>query len=813
MQKRQFEYVPLEQPVTLSSTRQRFGATAGSPAYYAYVQLCEQYPTFADGGIPEAMQCELESLLKKVHVVRAFELAGYDMSREWKEREQYRVFGERFGKKFTRANLQRNYVRYAKPLFERVAPHQITGHHVTVAEMKQAIEEVGGACEAFHTHVIYQILQAYDAADDVLAYVEPSHNNDKTYYNSLYQEYTNDVKDSTIDSKPYTLKEFRMLVDQLYDINGTLDAATMTVEQGLAFCKYLDGRYGWVLKRIPFLQMFGFAHTASVLSKQKHGERMQKVYEEIVSHLPQKQTFHVFTRIMQSFEGDIADLGEMRADQICKVIQQCQTHKPCFDVVRYWLTHVDAKPALLAEVIRALPPVMTGKSTFSVCASKSEWRAAFLASVMDEYKNTSTNRSAYVDANLRKIQGALTRFLHFLEPYVLETWGTHDAIKHIDPIRWFLTMATADMYKKALIAYGCSLRVDNTRVKSAQDVHHAKRAISFCIGFFKKESVRTLLACRSDIANVTPNDITIHVPNLRVPADTSKRRYLNEEETKAFLQQAQDNPTLLLMVVLLCEVALRIGALVSLRYGDLITTHHTPRQQTRVMEKGKRYREFMLSSNLQRAILLFINRCRCDDPDAYLFHAPDNIHKPVSQGWVRATLKQLAAKAGIAEVAVTPHMFRHTLVHKLMQLGNSGHLVSKFMGHASVDTTMNSYWVDTTEDIFENMVTAKTDSHVEENLQLREMQEEIEDLHERLQRAREIVDTVNVEIANLHHEPAVRLLSENILRQIPDMLILLNSLESTTGTTISRSTTTMSRADSGVSSYYSESDAEKDLLE
>ena len=60
--------------------------------------------------------------------------------------------------------------------------------------MKRAIEEVSGGCEAFDVHLLHKILQVYNAAPDILACATPSHQQDKNYYDKLYQQYLDDVK-------------------------------------------------------------------------------------------------------------------------------------------------------------------------------------------------------------------------------------------------------------------------------------------------------------------------------------------------------------------------------------------------------------------------------------------------------------------------------------------------------------------------------------------------------------------------------------------------------------------------------------------
>eukprot|EP00959_Pyramimonas_sp_CCMP1952_P409072 8572793-Pyramimonas_sp.AAC.1 len=62
-------------------------------------------------------------------------------------------------------------------------------------------------------------------------------------------------------------------------------------------------------------------------------------------------------------------------------------------------------------------------------------------------------------------------------------------------------------------------------------------------------------------------------------------------------------------------------------------------------------------------------------------------------------LKAIAFKANVTDVKMHAHAFRHTIVGKLMHAGNPMELVSKFMGHKSVNITSQHYWVPTTQEI------------------------------------------------------------------------------------------------------------------
>ena len=80
-----------------------------------------------------------------------------------------------------------------------------------------------------------------------------------------------------------------------------------------------------------------------------------------------------------------------------------------------------------------------------------------------------------------------------------------------------------------------------------------------------------------------------------------------------------------------------------------------------------------------------------------------NLHAPLSSPGLGHALKSIANAAGVTEVIVHPHAFRHTIVGQLIDAGNLMEIVSKFMGHAYVSTTATSYWVPNVLELAEKM--------------------------------------------------------------------------------------------------------------
>lgn len=236
-------------------------------------------------------------------------------------------------------------------------------------------------------------------------------------------------------------------------------------------------------------------------------------------------------------------------------------------------------------------------------------------------------------------------------------------------------------------------------VKTQRHTHHALTAASEIVHFARTCLRRHMTGLNA--AEVTTRALLCGLENKRrlLPADACQRRTLNDAELAAMLQATRD-PGEALLMTLLVEVAPRAGALRYLRYATLLDPDtHEPRSVCHLPEKGAQMRVFLASENLQQRAQAVSRLLREAYPgrdlrDCYLLNL-SNVGVPVAPCTIFDTVRRLAARAGVRGVRVHPHMFRHTLVGRLMEAGNSLEVVSKFMGHQSVTTTSRFYWVAT----------------------------------------------------------------------------------------------------------------------
>ena len=161
-------------------------------------------------------------------------------------------------------------------------------------------------------------------------------------------------------------------------------------------------------------------------------------------------------------------------------------------------------------------------------------------------------------------------------------------------------------------------------------------------------------------------------------------KVLNEDERHAFLAQLNTRyPTPhrnLCMLRLMLEIGLRAGEVVALRpeHLDMKTCRLIVREG-----KGAKDRTLWISDDLRDLIGKWLQRRPESD---WLF--PTNKGARVQTRYLRALVKRLARKAGIAEAEkVSPHTLRHTFATDLLRDTKNVRLVQKALGHASIATT------------------------------------------------------------------------------------------------------------------------------
>jgi site-specific recombinase XerD len=136
----------------------------------------------------------------------------------------------------------------------------------------------------------------------------------------------------------------------------------------------------------------------------------------------------------------------------------------------------------------------------------------------------------------------------------------------------------------------------------------------------------------------------------------------------------------------------RVGELVAMRRGDLDWMAHS----ALVKGKGNKYRKIYLDDVAWRALKVYLQARGDGGEPRALARLPvfcghgnrsGSTPSPLTTRHVSRTIQDLAAQAGIAEVGVTPHYFRHVFATRALDRTDNLALVQDMLGHASPATT------------------------------------------------------------------------------------------------------------------------------
>ena len=226
-----------------------------------------------------------------------------------------------------------------------------------------------------------------------------------------------------------------------------------------------------------------------------------------------------------------------------------------------------------------------------------------------------------------------------------------------------------------------------------------------------------------------------------------------------------------------------------------MTVDHVPRTTCAVPEKGKVFRHFVTSPNLQKRIIVYVNDLRnrhiIGDPSKFFMFNIHDPKQPASEGLLGTLLNETATKACVP-IHVHAHAFRHTLVGKLMQTaGNDLSTVSKFMGHKSSDTTSRYYWLTNVKelaDTINNPFMATYHSKAEEK---EAYIEENEIQRKKVDVALRIIHSYNTILSEcMQEDPQSTVLKKfktRVFEAIPDLEKLLKNIAASIGDSTSTS--------------------------
>jgi integrase/recombinase XerD len=181
-------------------------------------------------------------------------------------------------------------------------------------------------------------------------------------------------------------------------------------------------------------------------------------------------------------------------------------------------------------------------------------------------------------------------------------------------------------------------------------------------------------------------NLTIELKSYQITND--EVRAIPVDAILTMLNQAKEENDLraIAMILYLYSTGGRVGGLVNLKMADL----DLKRGRAQVVEKGSKTRTVFLDEMAVTALRNYIEYQRPRNASKYVFLTKRR--GPFTRGAVWATLKALAARAGIdSSVPVNPHAWRHAFAIGYLQGGGDLSSLSDLLGHSSVTITHEYY--------------------------------------------------------------------------------------------------------------------------
>lgn len=140
-------------------------------------------------------------------------------------------------------------------------------------------------------------------------------------------------------------------------------------------------------------------------------------------------------------------------------------------------------------------------------------------------------------------------------------------------------------------------------------------------------------------------------------------------------------------VLVLLDSGLRASELLGLR-RDRVTFSATG-AILRVIGKGDKEREVPIGSQAKAALLAFMGRYSPADSELVF---TDQFGQQQKLRWLEWQVRDLAKRAGITGVKVTPHIFRHTFAVRYLSAGGNIRSLQLTLGHS--DPTMTLHYLE-----------------------------------------------------------------------------------------------------------------------
>lgn len=179
----------------------------------------------------------------------------------------------------------------------------------------------------------------------------------------------------------------------------------------------------------------------------------------------------------------------------------------------------------------------------------------------------------------------------------------------------------------------------------------------------------------------------------KVKSIQKKKERLTEEEIEDIRDACRTLKEKALTELLL-STGMRVGEVAALNLSDLDLQH---KRVTIYGEKTNQYRTGMLTTKAVKALREYAaSRPCCTDA---LFVSDRKPYGRMQSSSIEKLVKELAGRAGITRIPVTVHVFRKTFASIMYRKTKDVLLVSKLLGHAKTDMTVQYYLIDDLEDM------------------------------------------------------------------------------------------------------------------
>lgn len=236
-----------------------------------------------------------------------------------------------------------------------------------------------------------------------------------------------------------------------------------------------------------------------------------------------------------------------------------------------------------------------------------------------------------------------------------------------------ITYETVRAYVEFLDSHGVSASTINVRLSAIRSFYEYASIADHSLTFYRKEVEK--------------------VPLRKVNAKSRSLEFLDRGQV-AELLRAPDNKTDIgfrdmLIMMLMYDAALRVSELINIRIKDV---HDGNASYVEILGKRNKFRNVPVSPKTSKAIKIYLEKVHKDTKsENYLFYPSGTyVDRPMSVDNVNRIIKKYANKTDSIRDpnSVHCHMLRHSRAVHLRQGGMPLPILSEFLGHSDMETTL-----------------------------------------------------------------------------------------------------------------------------